>query len=611
MRVWLIALTLVAGCRGEAARCPSEAPAAPGGVHPAGRELIYEFLGTWDAEDARAMLDDQWKVPRFEPAHLPPPIAWASDPYDEKYWRFLFLGFRPARSLLGAYLDTRDVRYRDKLLGFLDDFTAHTPCAPDGTKLSKALFDPHTAAFRAMMIVRFYFALGDEVPDELAARLRTHLAGLGAFLASDRGFQERSNHAVTQMAALYLIGVEFPDWPQAAGWRRTALARLHQILELTVDADGAQIEQSPGYHFYELDFLEQIADWAARFDVPVPPDLTARLDAMFAFGAAMIQPDGHLPALGATGGRSKVASAHPTLVEVARDPGFLWMATRGKRGAAPEPASRLFEVAGFAVLRSPIDTPDALAGSAHVVFDVGPYRTNHSDLDALSVHLYGGGRRLLVDAGFYTLERGPWRDYFHGTRGHNTVMVDGADQDDGAARPLGFTTAPGLAAAIGASELYPGVLHLRAAALIGADLLVVVDELRAAFPHRYTQRWHLDDELRAEPRPAGAVGVDAAGVVHLQIVQATPGAPEVIRAQDAPLDGWVVDRYEHELPADVLSFPITAEDARYVTAIAFGRRATLPTTITLTGSLDAGEVLVTSGPDRIALALPGLSLGHD
>lgn len=601
---WLLLLTLLASCKADAPRCPATAPPAPTAVHPPGRENIYAFLGDYDQKDAAALLDDDWKIPRFAPAHLPLPIDWAADPYGEKYWRFVFLGLRPARHLLGAYLDTHDVRYRDKLLVVLDDFTAHTPCAPDGTKLSKALFDPHTAAFRAMLLVRFYFALGAELPEELAARIRTHLHGLAAFLATDRGFQARSNHAVTQTAALYLVAVEFADWPAAAGWRRLALARLHQILAVTVDADGAQIEQSPGYHFYELDFLEQIAAWAERFDVPLPPELPDRLAHMFAFGAAMILPDGELPALGATDGRSRVAGGHPELVAASRDPAFLWLATRGKRGAAPAPASRLFEVAGFAVLRSPIDTPELLAGSAHVVFDVGPYRTNHSDLDALSLHLYGAGRRLLVDAGFYTLERGPWRRYFHGTRGHNTVLIDGLDQDAGAARPLAFVDRPGLRAAIGESALVPGTVHDRLVALAGDDLLIVVDELRGAFPHHYAQRWHLDEDLRAEPRAGGARVRDAAGATVLQLVQAEPITPDVIRGQREPLDGWVVDGYEREVEADVVSFAIDAEDARYVTAIGFGARAATPLAIAMTGSLAAGEIVVTSGPDRITLALP-------
>jgi len=608
MRAWLLvlALALVAGCRREQAACPAQPPPAPTGAHPAGRELIYGFLETWDAEDADAILADDWRVPRFAPAHLPPPIDWSADPYDEKYWRFVFFGFRPARHLIGAYLETGDVRYRDKLLGFLDDFTAHTPCVPDGTRLSKVLFDPHAAAFRAMMIVRFYFVLDarGELPEELAARLRTHLGGLGAFLATDAGYQPRSNHAVTEMAALYLLGVEFPDWPQAAGWRRTALARLSQILVDTVDADGAQIEQSPGYHFYELDFLEKIADWAARFDVPVPPELPARLTQMFTFGAAMMQPDGLLPAIGATGGRAKVANAHPELVAVARDPAFLWMASGGTTGAPPEPASRLFEVAGFAVMRSPIATPAQLAGSAHVVVDVGPYRTNHSDLDALSLHLYGGGRRLLVDAGFYTLERGRERDYFHGTRGHNTVMVDGRDQRIGAARAHAFVASPGVAATIGVSALYVGVNHLRAVALIGDELLIVIDEMRAAFPHDYAQRWHLDEDLHAAPFDGGVRGVGVDGIVRFQLVQADPGTPAIIRGQREPLDGWVVDRYEQEIPADVASFAISGEDARFVTAIAFGTRATAPLTISMTGSLDAGEVTVTLDGEITRLAFP-------
>jgi hypothetical protein len=583
---------------------------APSGPHPGGRELIYDFLGAWREADARAALADIWNVPRFAGVHLPPPIDWSADPCRKKYWRFQFLSLRPARSLLGAFLASGDLRCRDKLLETLADFTTHTPAAPDDTPLSQALFDPHTAAFRALLLVRYYFALHacGALPATLAARLRVHIGGLGEFLGGVRGYEPVSNHAITEMAALYLISVEFANWAPATRWRELALARWQQLLLDIVDDDGAQREQSPGYHFYVLDFLTQLAAWAARYELPTPPNLAARLAQMEAFGAALLQPDGALPALGATINAAPLGRARPALCAAARDPGLLWLVSGGTRGAPPLASAQLFPTAGFAILRSPIDTPAALARSAHVVFDVGPFRSAHSDLDALSVHLYGAGRRLLVDAGFYSLERGPWRDYFHGTRGHNTVVVDDRNQARGAATARHFAARPGLAGVIGVSDLYRGVTHVRTVALIGAELLIVMDELRATRKRCFDQRWHLDGALRAEPRPGGARAVDAHGVARVQIAQACGGVFRVVRGQEAPRDGWIADGSERAVPADVVSFRQTGCAARFVTVFAFGSRAYAKISARFCGTLEDGELSVRCNHERFVLSLPCLEL---
>ena len=49
--------------------------------------------------------------------------------------------------------------------------------------------------------------------------------------------------------------------------------------------------------------------------------------------------------------------------------------------------------------------------------------------------MYSDGATVLPEAGLFTYDAGVDPSYFHGTRGHNTVMVDGADQAAGDATP--------------------------------------------------------------------------------------------------------------------------------------------------------------------------------
>ena len=88
------------------------------------------------------------------------------------------------------------------------------------------------------------------------------------------------------------------------------------------------------------------------------------------------------------------------------------------------------------------------------------------------------GRSILIDSGLYSYEDSHIRDYFHGTSAHNTLVVDGLDQQEGTT--LGIIT-PTLGQNLGyhlsfsAHELN-NVWIGRIIFAIGNHTLVVVDQ---------------------------------------------------------------------------------------------------------------------------------------
>ena len=129
--------------------------------------------------------------------------------------------------------------------------------------------------------------------------------------------------------------------------------------------------------------------------------------------------------------------------------------------------------------------------STYLTYNVGRYRTAHSDLDALDHHLYGDGGDLLPDAGLYTYQPGPYRDYFHGTMSQNTVVVDGKSQAAGDGTGTQLVTKDGMTYQSAESSLYGGVIHQRLVMMIDQDHLLVVDRLSSTSAHTYQQMFHL------------------------------------------------------------------------------------------------------------------------
>ncbi|MEA3511376.1 MAG: heparinase II/III family protein, partial [Actinomycetota bacterium] len=398
----------------------------PAEAWPEQRELVYGWLGEGDMATADLLREGVWDLPRFDPIELDSPPTWTEDPYGENYWRFIFYGLRPLRHLLAAYEETGDVGYLETLAELLESFASERDESPYVT-------DPHAAAFRTMVQIASYGVLSraELLDADLEVALRGSIGKDAAFLADPANFQGGYNHGFTEAAALLLVAETFPETGE---WGDIARDRLDRLMVEAVDPDGVEVENSPFYHFYVMAFVADIAAWAERNDITLPTTLSGRLDKMADYAAWILMPNGQVPLVGSSVIRTADAASVDELTELATGhPQLEFVLSRGATGEAPEKNSVLFPDSGTAILRSGFGTTETYEQETHIVFDVGPYRTDHSHLDALSVNVHAAGATVFPDSGLFTYEPGADFDYFHGTAAHNTVLVDGQDQSEGAA----------------------------------------------------------------------------------------------------------------------------------------------------------------------------------
>lgn len=553
-----------------------------------GREVLYRFLDKGRLEDADLLLANRWPTTRFPDVELPPSPTWTEDPFHEKYWRFEFYGLRPLRHLVWAWRTTRDARYLERLLQVMESFVAHGHDSPFA-------WDKHTTAYRGISLVNIFVKLKEAgaLPPQLEEGLLARIREVGDFLQEPKHFEEDYNHGLAEAGALLLIAENFPEFPDAALWRATALQRLDGMLASVLDEDGVEVEQSPFYHFYFMTGYWEIYRWARENSVTLLGQSEQRVRQMLHYAALITLPDGNVPLIGASVRRNVRKSADtPRYLEMAElDPGLKYVLTAGREGTPPTETRAFFPSSGQAVLRSSFGTAEDFLQQTHVIFDVGPYRTSHSHLDALSVHLYSAGRVLLTDSGLFSYELGPEYDYFHGTRAHNTVVVDGKDQAEGTARAGLSAGEAGWSYQSGEHALYDGVVHRRAVLLLRRDLVLVVDDLTSATPHTYEQMWHLFDgaELRVEGLKVTAL---ADGRPVLALHQARPEGMTLTQTSGAtdPLEGWLSSEYEKKVSTWALRYRRQEARARYVTVLASGELAAVP--LEVRASEAAGSLLV-------------------
>jgi hypothetical protein len=258
------------------------------------------------------------------------------------------------------------------------------------------------------------------------------------------------------------------------------------------------------------------------------------------------------------------------------DTHFAWVFTKGEIGQPPPPGVELFPVSGLFLMRSATPPPDELLNQTFITFDSGAFRTDHSQLDALGLTYYSDGRLLLRDSGLFTYDRGPDRDYFHGTRAHNTVVVDGLDQAPGAAVAGAKGRVGDAFWATGSSKLVNGVNHVRTVILIEPGLVVVYDSLDSSVPHRYVQTWHLFPGASLQSRGLDILARDDNAIPRLAISEAdwSTLSRDAVFGQSSPMQGWYSDSYGSKSRNWALEYSRFAPAARFVTLIASGAHAT-------------------------------------
>jgi hypothetical protein len=546
-----------------------------------GEESMYAELNEGEEATAQDLLENVWPARGFPLPYLSWPLTWEEDPYHEAYWEFYFYGLRPEATLLYEWETTGRAAYLEKLLAILRSYVAYDATRPEDT----VTFDnDHTSAYRTMELVNFYVKLkvAHALPSDLEAGLARSLQKLGGFLAESRHFEADFNHGFNEAAALLLLADNFPHMPGAGAWRTLALERLKEMLANTIDADGVEVENSPFYQVYVLGLVYQIAQWAKRYEPTLATPYLQAATKMLRYTADVTMPNGYLPMLGATA-TTYMPSQDPTVYGpmAAADPEFDFAYTRGAHGTPPPDGTVLFPVSGLFLMRSPLGSVGNLPNQTFVTFNAGTYRTSHSDLDALGITMYSNGAEVLPTSGLFTYTEEPDLEYFHGTRSHNTVVVDGKDQAEGSAEAGSHGSSEGATWASGVSRLYAGVTHHRTVVILRQGLVLVHDELAGESSHEYSQTWHLAPN--ASPSgTAATLTASASGKPQLTITEANPTGIDLQSFDGAsdPMQGWYSSSYGSKRPSWALQYTRDGTTAAFGTLLAAGPYAAETATLT-------------------------------
>lgn len=364
--------------------------------------------------------------------------------------------------------------------------------------------------------------------------------------------QTSGNWLTMEANGLYHVGALFPEFRDAPHWRTTALARLTAELENQVYPDGAQIELAPGYHAVSLrNFLGPV-ELVQRTGFAVSSLYTAKLERMFEYLLASMQPTRRMPPLNDSGAGDVLPYFKTALRLFPQRRDFQWLSTDGREGEMPLSPVRFLPFAGQVFFRNGWQR-DAV----YVAFDAGPFGYGHQHEDKLSLLLTAYGEPLLVEGGNYTYDASLWRRWVLSSHAHNVILVDGRGQNRRKSPretwvvreplPIRFATHEGVSAAEAQYDEGWGpdarrlATHQRCVVFLLPDILVVRDRLTPSDsePHRYEALFHLN---APEAIVSGHTIMTRRNGPNLQITAFGPDGIQLVKGQTNPaVLGWIPD----------------------------------------------------------------------
>ena len=356
-----------------------------------------------------------------------------------------------------------------------------------------------------------------------------------------------NTHLLGEAAALFFIGVLYPQIASADRWKKKGLEILLQEAQRQVYPDGLYFEQSLYYHVYALDLFLHARLLASRNKIDIPANFDEVLKKMLVVIKTLSQSgpplgfgddDGgrlfnprrnrgkHMTdplAMGATLFHDEQLRAAATLTEEA-----IWLfgehATAFFSGASASvrACSQSFPKGGLYISADSGNLPQ------EIVIDAGPLgamRAGHGHADALSVKYSAHGRPCLIDSGtFCYMSSGNERDSYRGTGAHNTLQVDELNQavPDG---PFAWKNLPAVRADswiagetftyfsgshTGFLRLSDPVLHRRFVFHLYRGFWLVRDIAEGKTAHVLETFWHLDPSLVTHQVDGSFVAASAA-----------------------------------------------------------------------------------------------------
>ena len=293
-------------------------------------------------------------------------------------------------------------------------------------------------------------------------------------------YSDQGNHLLFEAQRMLCAGSFFPEFKEAAEWRRSGIDILNREIGVQVYKDGGQFELDPHYHLAAINIFWKALELADMngYKKEFPQSYIDTVESMIMFYMNISFPDYTNPCFSdakLTDKKEMVKNYKRWLKTFPENEAIRYMATQGKEGKLPENLSIAFKESGFFVFRNSWGMD-----ATQMVVKAGPKAFWHCQPDNGTFELWFNGKKLFADSGSYVYagngEVMEWRNWFRQTRVHNTLTLGGKDLETTDSKTLLWQPEGNVQMLVTENQSYKKLKHRRSVFFVDGKYFVIVDE---------------------------------------------------------------------------------------------------------------------------------------
>jgi hypothetical protein len=374
----------------------------------------------------------------------------------------------------------------------------------------------------------------------------------------EKNYSGEWNHGTDESIALFGVGCTLGR----DDLKQLAADRLSKAVKTSIDTQGSTNEQSTSYAQFNYTLWGRASRVLQHCGVDPGTAITARRRELAKWLALATNSLGKLPQIG----DSELVDTLPTPGTAMEYAGSL-----GKQGVRPQQRVGIFD-AGYIFGRTGWGETRQFTQESTYSIRFGPKQTMHGHNDHTSITYTARGRDILIEGGHAGYKNGPWRTWAKSPFAHNELTAKGA---------TGYPETKLVRSAIKpTSEFYElhdspgaGIDRTRDVLMLkDPDLMVVLDRGRSNSKQEYSTLWHLPEDqkvvVKGNDRAEAAKPGDREKTTLLQIPFHQETTPiEVATGEQNPIQGWHYQTIDKRVPAPVVKFNRTGQDANILSVI--------------------------------------------
>jgi len=261
----------------------------------------------------------------------------------------------------------------------------------------------------------------------------------------------RNNHAVTECMMIYFAGLLFPFFEESAKWKKLGKKWLEEEINYQIYSDGTFLQFSHNYHRVLLQLLTLTVSLSKLHEVELQQSTIIKIKKTLNYMRhCCIGNEGQMPNYGSNDGalffklndcdysdfRPQINALYNTVYhggllkkgDNIREDEY-WLTQNIDVPKNTEPLSQeeplvAFDHGGIFTLKD-----RNVQSSSFTFFKCASYKDRPAHADNMHIDIWVNGENLFRDSGTYKYNTDKELiNYFAGTKGHNTVMIDDHNQ---------------------------------------------------------------------------------------------------------------------------------------------------------------------------------------